>query len=99
MSSQRSDWRERLHANPSRMEQELAIKLQDNGISKKSQLQLSFATKCIVLENFFESRVVGFNRCPLIADSTVGDLIVPRYRLENGLGSIRMLMSVETSAL
>jgi hypothetical protein len=33
MSSQRSDWRERLHANPSRMEQELAIKLQDNGIS------------------------------------------------------------------
>ena len=32
MSSQRSDWRKRLHANPSRMEQELAIKLQDNGI-------------------------------------------------------------------
>jgi len=32
MSSQRSDWRERLHANPSRMEQELAIKLQDDGI-------------------------------------------------------------------
>src|SRR5207249_7008891 len=32
MSSQRSDWRERLHANPSRMEQELAIKLQDNRI-------------------------------------------------------------------
>src|SRR5437867_8713335 len=33
MSSQRSDWRERLHANPSRMEQELAIKLQDNRIT------------------------------------------------------------------
>ena len=33
MSSQRSDWRERLHPNPSRMEQELAIKLQDNGIT------------------------------------------------------------------
>src|SRR6266571_3530457 len=33
MSSQRSDWRERLHANPSRMEQELAIKLQDDGIT------------------------------------------------------------------
>jgi len=32
MSSQRSDRRERLHANPSRMEQELAIKLQDNRI-------------------------------------------------------------------
>ncbi|HXL50585.1 MAG TPA: hypothetical protein VN949_02095 [Candidatus Limnocylindrales bacterium] len=27
MSGQRSDWREQLHANPSRMEQELAIKL------------------------------------------------------------------------
>ena len=33
MSSQRSDWRERLQANPSRMEQELAIKLQDNQIT------------------------------------------------------------------
>ena len=33
MSSQRSDWRERLSVNPSRMEQELAIKLQDNGIA------------------------------------------------------------------
>jgi len=30
MSGQRSDWRERLHANPSRMEEELAFKLQDN---------------------------------------------------------------------
>src|SRR5947208_14806459 len=30
MSSQRNDWRERLHANPSRMEQEPAIKLQHN---------------------------------------------------------------------
>src|SRR5437773_12045321 len=33
MSSQRSDWRERLHANPSRMEQELAIRLQEDGIT------------------------------------------------------------------
>ncbi len=32
MSSQRSDWRERLHANPSRMEQELAINLEHDGI-------------------------------------------------------------------
>src|SRR5690348_71413 len=33
MSGQRSEWRERLHSNPSRMEQELAIKLQDDGIN------------------------------------------------------------------
>ena len=33
MSSQRSGWRERVHANPSRMEQELAIKLQENQIT------------------------------------------------------------------
>jgi len=32
MSSQRSDWRERLHANPSRMEQELAINLEHDRI-------------------------------------------------------------------
>src|SRR5207245_7420539 len=40
MSSQRSDWRERLHANPSRMEQELAIKLQDNGIHYQTQVEI-----------------------------------------------------------
>src|SRR5437773_9574477 len=40
MSSQRSDWRERLRANPSRMEQELAIKLQDNGINYLTQVEI-----------------------------------------------------------
>ena len=44
MSGQRSDWRERLHANPSRMEQELAIKLQDNGIHYQTQVEISVAT-------------------------------------------------------
>jgi len=40
MSDQRSDWRERLHANPSRMEQELAIKLQENGIHYRTQVEI-----------------------------------------------------------
>src|SRR6266849_6478639 len=40
MSSQRIDWRERLNANPSRMEQELAIKLQDNGILYQTQVEI-----------------------------------------------------------
>src|SRR2546427_11576015 len=44
MSSQRSDWRKRLHANPSRMEQELAIKLQDNQISYQTQVEISVTT-------------------------------------------------------
>src|SRR2546425_438375 len=44
MSSQRSDWRERLHANPSRMEQELAIKLQDNGIRYQTQVEIPVTT-------------------------------------------------------
>src|SRR5713101_6187156 len=44
MSSQRSDWRERLHINPSRMEQELAIKLQDNGIHYQTQVEISVTT-------------------------------------------------------
>src|SRR5256886_9210510 len=44
MSSQRSDWRERLHANPSRMEQELAIKLQDDGIRYQTQVEIPVAT-------------------------------------------------------
>jgi len=33
MSDQPGDWRERLHADPSRMEQELATKLQDDRIA------------------------------------------------------------------
>src|SRR6058998_1105884 len=44
MSSQRSDWRERLHANPSRMEQEIAIKLQDEGIRYQTQVEIPVAT-------------------------------------------------------
>src|SRR6266496_3844193 len=44
MSSQRSDWCERLHANPSRMEQELAIKLQDAGIHYQTQVEIPVTT-------------------------------------------------------
>jgi very-short-patch-repair endonuclease len=44
MSGQRSDWRERLHASPSRMEQELAIKLQDNGIYYQTQVEIPVTT-------------------------------------------------------
>src|SRR5438105_8056811 len=44
MSSQRSDWRERLRANPSRMEQELAFKLQDNGIHYQTQVEIPVPT-------------------------------------------------------
>src|SRR5258708_2528614 len=44
MSSQRSDWRERLRANPSRMEQELAIKLQDDGIHYRTQVEIPVTT-------------------------------------------------------
>src|SRR5437773_10512409 len=44
MSSQRSDWRERLHANPSRMEQELAIKLQEDGIHYRTQVEIPVTT-------------------------------------------------------
>src|SRR5206468_8206290 len=40
MSSQRSDWRERLRANPSRMEQELAINLQQYQISYRTQVEI-----------------------------------------------------------
>src|SRR5437899_2417305 len=44
MSGQRSDWRERLRANPSRMEQELAIKLQDDGIHYQTQIEIPITT-------------------------------------------------------
>jgi|SRR2546422_4017992 len=44
MSGQRSDWRERLHANPSRMEQELAFKLQYDGIPYQTQVEIPVTT-------------------------------------------------------
>ncbi len=44
MSGQRSDWRERLHANPSRMEQELAFKLQEDGIFYQTQVEIPVTT-------------------------------------------------------
>src|SRR5713101_5129141 len=44
MSGQRSDWRERLHANPSRMEHELALRLQDEGINYLTQVEIPVTT-------------------------------------------------------
>jgi len=44
MSSQRSDWRERLHANPLRMEQELAIKLREGQILYRTQAEIPVTT-------------------------------------------------------
>src|SRR5438093_98542 len=44
MSSQRSDWRERLHANPSRMERELAFKLQEAGVRYQTQVEIPVTT-------------------------------------------------------
>src|SRR5947209_3870004 len=44
MSGQRSDWRERLHANPSRMEQELAINLEHNRIQYLTQVEIPITT-------------------------------------------------------
>ena len=44
MFSQRSDWRERLHVNPSRMEQELAIRLQEDQIEYRTQVEIPVTT-------------------------------------------------------
>jgi very-short-patch-repair endonuclease len=44
MSSQRSNWRERLHANPSRMEQELAINLEHDRIHYLTQVGIPITT-------------------------------------------------------
>jgi len=43
MSGQRSDWRERLHANPSRMEQELAFRLEEDRINYRTQVEIPVA--------------------------------------------------------
>jgi len=44
MSGQRTDWRERLCANPSQVEQELAFKLQDDRIQYQTQVEIPVTT-------------------------------------------------------
>src|SRR5438552_17927836 len=44
MSSQRSDWRERLFVNPSRMERELAMKLESSRIGYQTQVEVPITT-------------------------------------------------------
>ena len=44
MSSQRSNWRERLCVNPSRMELELAAKLESSGIQYQTQVEIPVTT-------------------------------------------------------
>ena len=44
MSGQRSDWREKLRVNPSRMEQELAFKLPENRIYYLTQVEIPVTT-------------------------------------------------------
>jgi very-short-patch-repair endonuclease len=44
MSSQRSDWRERLNVSPSRMEHELALRLQEEGVNYLTQVEIPVTT-------------------------------------------------------
>src|SRR3989442_1249307 len=44
MSSQRSNWRERIFVNPSRMELELAAKLESSGIQYRTQVEVPVTT-------------------------------------------------------
>jgi len=44
MSGQRSNGRERLNVSPSRVEQEIAIKLQDDGIQYRTQIEIPVTT-------------------------------------------------------
>jgi very-short-patch-repair endonuclease len=88
MSGQRSDWRERLHANLSRMEQELAIKLQDNGIHYQTQVEIPVTTAdfCFSLESrpllvFVDGRV-HLGTAQMMKDEELRSLLRKRgYRI------------------
>ena len=88
MSGQRSDWRERLHANPSRMEQELAIKLQDNRIHYQTQVEIPvtiadfyFPTESRPLLAFVDGRV-HLGTAQMVKDEELRSLLRNRgYRI------------------
>src|SRR6266566_8820127 len=50
----------------------------------KCQLHLSLVTQVSCSGSSRSGRVAAFNLCPLMADDTGNDLIVPRNRLANG---------------
>ena len=81
MSSQRSDWRERLHADPSRMEQELAIRLQEGRICYHTQVEIPVTTADFYfpieprpLLVFVDGRV-HFGRTQMVKDEELRSLL------------------------
>src|SRR5438309_4141632 len=88
MSSQRSYWRERLHANPSRMEQELAFKLQEARISYQTQVEIPVTTADLYLSTeprplivFVDGRV-HLGRTQMFKDEELRTLLRKRgYRV------------------
>ena len=88
MSGQRSDWRERLHANPSRMEQELAIKLQENNIQYQTQVEIPVTTVDFYLPTHarpllvFVDGLVHLGRTQMFKDEELRSLLRKRgYRV------------------
>src|SRR5438105_12220142 len=88
MSGQRSDWRERLHANPSRMEQELAINLEHDRIHYLTQVEIPVTTadfyfplECRPLIAFVDGRV-HLGKSQMIKDDELRSLLRKRgYRI------------------
>ena len=88
MSSQWSNWRDRLHANPSRMEQELAFRLQENRIFYQTQVEIPvttadfyFPTQPRPLVVFVDGRV-HLGRSRMVKDEELRTLLLKRgYRI------------------
>ena len=88
MSSQRSDWRERLSANPSRMERELAIKLREDGVDYQTQVEIPVTTADFYfsLESrplfVFVDGPVHLRRAQMVKDEELRELLRKRgYRI------------------
>src|SRR6266571_4463053 len=75
MSGQRSSWRERLHANPSRMEEELAIRLQDDQIRYPIQVRNTSIVRFCVAR---PARIPIFSRCSIASRILTGTHQQPR---------------------
>src|SRR2546421_9180227 len=79
MSGQRSDWRERLHANSSRMEQELAFKLQEDRIFRLTQVEMLVTTADFCFPTQPRSLIVF----------VVVGVVLPGIRSMNGTNEIK----------
>ena len=112
MPGQRSDWRERLNGNPSRMEQELATKLRDNPIRYLTQVETpvpavlrretsthTYFSTCLIASGISTGTINNPVRISLLVEQILPLTQTVRRFLGDFLGTLRGSPAAASSAV